>query len=215
MVEQVAADLTVEGVVHDLNNVFQTVSEAAYLLSSDPRWSAIAAILDRSVERGRLIVRCLGEKPASYGDLEQLVDSAIAFAGDVLQALRISGIEFYRDIQPGIRLGGVPGCWERVLLNLFVNAGEAMQQGGIVEVSARRVADQVEITVADNGSGIPEELLPVIFKPNISTRRRGSGMGLHIVESMVRHNGGRVTATNRSSASGAEFRITVPAAAST
>jgi signal transduction histidine kinase len=211
MAEQAAVDLAVEGVVHDLNNVFQTVSEAAYLLSSDPRWSSIAAMLDRSVERGRLVVQCLGEKSTSYGDLEQVVNSAIEFAGDVLQALRIPGIEFYRDIQPGIRLRGMPGCWERALLNLFVNAGEAMQQGGIVEVSARRVADQVEITVADNGPGIPEELLPVIFKPNFSTRRRGSGIGLQIVESVVRRNGGRVTASNRGGASGAEFRITVPA----
>ena len=211
MAEQAAAELMREGVVHDLNNVFQTVSEAAYLLSSDPRWSSIAAMLDRSVERGRLVVQCLGEKSTSYGDLEQVVDSAIEFAGDVLQALRISGIEFYRDIPPGIRLRGMPGCWERALLNLFVNAGEAMQQGGIVEVSARRLDDQVEITVADNGPGIPEELLPVIFKPNFSTRRRGSGIGLQIVESVVRRNGGRVIASNRGGASGAEFRITVPA----
>jgi two-component system, NtrC family, sensor histidine kinase HydH len=211
MAEQAAVDLTAAGVVHDLNNVFQTVSEAAYLLSSDPKWSSIAAMLDRSVERGRVIVQCLGEKSTSYGDLGQVVESAIEFAGDVLQALQIPGIEFYRDIQPGIRLRGTPGSWERALLNLFVNAGEAMQQGGIVEVSARRVADQVEITVADNGPGIPEELLPVIFKPNFSTRRRGSGMGLHIVESVVRRNGGRVTASNRCGASGAQFRITVPA----
>jgi signal transduction histidine kinase len=210
MAEQAAADLTREGVVHDLNNVFQTVSEAAYLLSSDPRWSSIAAMLDRSVERGRLIVRCLGEKPASYGDLEQVVDSAIEVAGDVLQALRIPGIEFYRDIQPGIRLQGVPGCWERALLNLFVNAGEAMQQGGIVEVSARRVADQVEITVADNGPGIPEEVLPFVFRPSFSTRQRASGMGLHIVEDIVQRNGGTVSVTNRSGG-GAEFRITAPA----
>jgi signal transduction histidine kinase len=211
MAEQAAADLTVQGVVHDLNNVFQTIGEAAYLISSDPRWSSIAAMLNRSVERGRLIARCLGEKSASYGELEQIVDSAVEFAGDVLRALHITGIEFYRDIEPGLRLRGMPGCWERALLNLFVNAGEAMKQGGIVEVSARRAGDQIEIKVADNGPGIPEDVLAFIFKPNFSTRRRGSGMGLHIVESVVRRNGGRISASNRGAASGAEFRITVPA----
>jgi signal transduction histidine kinase len=211
MAEQAAADLTVQGVVHDLNNVFQTIGEAAYLISSDPQWSSIAAMLNRSVERGRLIARSLGEKSASYGELEQIVDSAIEFASDVLQVLHITGIEFYRDLEPGLRLSGMPGCWERALLNLFVNAGEAMKQGGIVEVSARRAGDQIEIKVADNGPGIPEEVLAFIFKPNVSTRRRGSGMGLHIVESVVRRNGGSICASNRGAASGAEFRITVPA----
>jgi two-component system sensor histidine kinase HupT/HoxJ len=86
-----------------------------------------------------------------------------------------------------------------------------MTQGGIVELCARTVDDEVEITVADNGPGIPPGILPLVFRPNFSTRKRGSGMGLHIVESIVRRNGGRVVAGNRTAASGAEFRITVPA----
>ena len=212
MAYQAAAQaLSVDGVVHDLNDVFQTIGEAAYLLSSDPQWSSVAALLDRAVERGRSITHGLVQHPVVSCELEDIADCAVQFAADVLHALQVPGVEFCRDIEPGIKLRGAPGCWERVLLNLLVNAGESMTQGGIVELCARTVDDEVEITVADNGPGIPPGILPLVFRPNFSTRKRGSGMGLHIVESIVRRNGGRVVAGNRTAASGAEFRITVPA----
>ncbi len=212
MPEERDADLALDGLVHDLSNVFQTILESAELLSSDKKWTSLARTLRRSADRGRRIVNGYRETTAAAAaDLEAVVDAAIEFATDVLRALRITGVQFRRDLDSGLRLKGDPAAWERVLFNLLINAGQAMPKGGVVDVRARLSEDSVEITVADNGPGIPEEVLPQIFQPRFSTSKSRSGLGLHIVKSLVRKNGGTVQAANRAGNRGAEFRISVPA----
>jgi signal transduction histidine kinase len=71
-----------------------------------------------------------------------------------------------------------------------------------------RVADEIEIVVRDEGRGIAPEILPEIFRPHVSTR--GSGLGLHIVETIVKQDGGKVSAPNGGDGRGAEFTITLP-----
>jgi signal transduction histidine kinase len=71
-----------------------------------------------------------------------------------------------------------------------------------------RGAGVVEIVVRDEGPGIAPEILAGIFKPHVSTR--GSGLGLHIVETIVKQDGGEVRASNRAEGRGAEFTITIP-----
>ena len=117
-----------------------------------------------------------------------------------------------RYVEPGLLLPRSSTDWERVLFNLFVNAAQAMKAGGIVEISARRAGQETEITVADNGPGIPQKILPQIFEPHFSTKSSSSGLGLHIVKSIVSQNGGTVSVWNRTDASGAAFCIRLPAA---
>jgi signal transduction histidine kinase len=102
------------------------------------------------------------------------------------------------------------------LTNLFLNAAQAIAQGGTedrgsIEIAAARAGSAIEITVADSGPGIHPKILPRIFEPRFSTRAKRSGLGLHIVQTIVRQNGGEVTAANRPSGEGAQFRITLPA----
>jgi signal transduction histidine kinase len=212
MTEERETDLALEGLVHDLNNVFQTIVESAELLEPDRKWASLARTLRRSADRGRRIVDGYCETTAAVAtvDLEQVVEAAVEFAADVLVALRISGVEFRRDVERGIRLKGHPTAWERVFFNLLINAGQAMPKGGAVSIQGRLNDDQVVVTVADDGPGIPEEVLPHIFKPRFSTSAKRTGMGLQIVKSLVRKNGGTVHAANRAEGRGAEFRITVP-----
>jgi signal transduction histidine kinase len=117
-------------------------------------------------------------------------------------------------LEPGIRLKGLPGAWERVFVNLFLNAAQAMKHSGTVHVRSRGGSAGVEIVVWDEGPGIPPEILPEIFQPHFSTKssRRPAfkGLGLHIVDSVVRQNGGAVTAANRAGGAGAEFTIRLP-----
>ena len=111
------------------------------------------------------------------------------------------------DVEPGIELGG-HWAWERVLINLFLNAMRAMPSGGTIQVCARNAGGQVEIVVRDEGSGIAPGLLEHLFLPHVSTG--SSGLGLHIVETIVKQDGGYVRAANRTDAQGAEFTITLP-----
>ena len=206
------ADLTLPCLVHDLNNVFQTLVVAADLLSTDPRWAALSGAILRSVERGKNLTASIQQADHGVSPLESIVANAISFVEDSLIGGRGPKISFTCAIEPGIELHRT-WAWERVLINLFSNAVRAMPQGGNIQVHGRRREEQVEIAVIDDGPGIAPSILADIFKPHVSTR--GSGLGLHIVETIVRQEDGHVQACNRSGISGAEFTITIPLAAAT
>ena len=200
-------DLTLSGLVHDLNNVFQTLVDAADLLSGDPRYAKLYAAILRSVERGQNIATGIQAGNGADTPFEQILANAIAFVEDSLAAGRGPEIGFACEVEPGILLGG-HWAWERVLINLFLNAMRAMPNGGTIQVHARLAGGQVEIVVRDEGSGIAPGVLEHLFLPHVSTG--SSGLGLHIVETIVTQDGGRVRAANRSDTNGAEFTITVP-----
>lgn len=205
-------DLTLAGLVHDLKNVFETISEAAELLGTDHRWATLAAAIERSVEQGRRITASLQESVETF-ELELILDNAIQCTRDFLITPQRPEIRFVRHVEPGIRLAGRPGAWERVLVNLFLNSAHAMPGGGEVEIGAGRNCGMIEITVSDNGPGIPQEILGQVFMPGFSTHRSHTGLGLSIVESIVSSNGGSVKAGNRADTSGATFVIAAPDAA--
>lgn len=202
-------DLTLACLVHDLNNVFQTLTEAADLLSSDARWAPLSGAILRSVERGRNIAASLETADENPAPFDAVLNRAIAFVEDSMIAGRGPRIVFDCRVDSGIELRRT-WAWERVLINLFSNATRAMPRGGVIHVSASRRAGEIEIVVRDEGPGIAPEILRDVFKPHVSTS--GSGLGLHIVETMVREQGGSVRAANRDEGSGAEFTIVVPEA---
>jgi signal transduction histidine kinase len=83
---------------------------------------------------------------------------------------------------------------KEVLINLLENARAAMPSGGTVRVEAEARGGGIDLTVRDNGTGIPAELLTRVFEPHFSTRTTGTGLGLAIVRRLVESWGGRVHA---------------------
>lgn len=201
-------DLTTQCLIHDLNNVFQTLMEAADLLSEDPRWESLSAAIFRSIERGRDITLSMQAANHSSAPLETVLEKAVTFVQDSMVLHHGPKVGFACDVEPGIVLQH-PWGWERVLINLFLNSVYAMPHGGTVSVQARHRGLEIEIVVADDGVGIAQELLSSIFQPGVSTKT-GGGLGLHIVNSIVKSEDGTVRAANRE-AGGAEFTITIPA----
>lgn len=195
---------------HDLNNVFTTINEAAEVLASDPRWATISAALHRSVERGKRLVDGFCESAGGATELNLLLDSAIDATRDYLELVHGPRVEFRRNVDSGIMLHGIPASWERVFVNLFLNAAEVMPAGGSVEIVATRAPGGVSIRVRDDGPGIAPELLSRIFDRDVSTKGQRRGLGLHIIRTIVEGNGGEVSA-GPSQAGGAEFSITLPA----
>jgi signal transduction histidine kinase len=202
-------DLTVSGLMHDLNNVFQTLVEAADRLSNDPQWSALSQVILRSIERGQRISLSLQSIESPGASFAAILDDAIAFMEDARPATHWPEIRFERNVDAEIELLR-NWAWERVLINLFLNAADAMPKGGSIEVEARRSGSDFLIAVRDTGSGIAPQVLGRLFQPHISTKWEG-GLGLHVVETIVRQDGGTVRARNRVDGPGAEFLITVPA----
>ena len=203
-------DLTLSGLVHDLNNVFQTLVDAADLLAGDPRYAKLSAAILRSVERGTNIAAGIQAGTGESTPFEQILANAIAFVEDSIAAGRGPNIRFACEVEPRIELGG-HWAWERVLINLFLNAMKAMPGGGAIQVSACTVKGHIEIVVRDEGSGIAPGMLEHLFLPHVTTGSSGShGLGLHIVETIVKHDGGYVRASNRTDVRGAAFTISLP-----
>ncbi len=98
---------------------------------------------------------------------------------------------------------------QQVLVNLIKNAMQAMTKGGTLTLQTGEGADGVWVSVADTGSGIPEEQINRIFEPFFTTKKRGTGLGLMIVQRIVRAHGGRIELESHAGR-GTTFRVWLP-----
>lgn len=102
-----------------------------------------------------------------------------------------------------------PAQIKQVLVNLVKNAVQAMTKGGVLTVQTGSGADGVWVSIADTGCGIPQEQLNRIFEPFFTTKRKGSGLGLMIVQRIVREHGGLIKLESNVG-QGTRFRIWLP-----
>jgi hypothetical protein len=110
------------------------------------------------------------------------------------------------------RIKGNPGKLQQVFLNLFLNARDAMENGGTLAVKTARSADrQVRVTVADSGGGIAAENLTRIFDPFFTTKaaKKGTGLGLSVSYGIVKEHGGEIEVTSEWGA-GTRFELSFP-----
>ena len=98
---------------------------------------------------------------------------------------------------------------QQVLVNLIKNALQAMTKGGTLTLQTGEGADGVWVSVADTGGGIPQEQINRIFEPFYTTKKKGSGLGLMIVQRIVRAHGGRIELESQVGR-GTTFRIWLP-----
>lgn len=143
--------------------------------------------------------------------LPAIIDESLAVVSGILQENRIlvkkrisrTAIEFTGDFQQ----------IKQVCINLFLNAGEAMQQGGVLYVSTAPAnldgREALSLKVRDTGSGIAPDILPDIFNPFFTTKDGGTGLGLPITHRIITNHGGKLFAENRTG-NGAEFRVILP-----
>jgi two-component system, sporulation sensor kinase E len=101
------------------------------------------------------------------------------------------------------------GQIKQALVNLIKNAIQAMTKGGMLTVEAGQAAGGVWVLVKDTGGGIPQEQINRIFEPFFTTKKKGSGLGLMIVQRIVRDHGGRIELDSRVN-EGTTFRIWLP-----
>jgi signal transduction histidine kinase len=98
---------------------------------------------------------------------------------------------------------------QQALVNLIKNAAQAMTNGGTLTLQTGEGMDGVWVSVADTGGGIPQEQLNRIFEPFYTTKKTGTGLGLMIVQRIVRAHGGRIELESHVGR-GTTFRIWLP-----
>lgn len=116
--------------------------------------------------------------------------------------------EFGRDLP---RLLADRGQMKQVFFNLIRNGLQAMTSGGILRIRTEALGDRIVVTVRDTGGGIPPEVLQRMFEPYFTTKSEGTGLGLMIVQRVVREHGGLIEVSSEPGR-GTTFRILLPVA---
>ncbi len=98
---------------------------------------------------------------------------------------------------------------QQVLVNLVKNAVQAMTKGGVLSLQTGETGDGIWFSVGDNGGGIPKELVNRIFEPFYTTKKKGSGLGLMIVQRIIRAHNGKVELESHAGR-GTTFRVWLP-----
>ena len=224
------------GIAHDFNNLLTTIGgNASFVLElippGDPSREALDDILaacDRASRFTRQLLafsrkQVLQPQPLQVGavidDMQQMLSRLLGPEFEL-------HVDFAQDLPP---IASDRGQMEQVVMNLVVNARDAMPSGGPISLRTRRAtaddedaiarmpshpAEVVVLEVADRGSGIPEEIRERIFEPFFTTKERGkgTGLGLAMVYGFVRQSGGHVELVTGAD-TGTTFKIFLPAVA--
>ena len=204
--------------VHDFNNLLMVIEGYTRMLLEEPNLSAAASenaqeILRASERASALTKQLLAFSRKKTSEAKPIeLNSQLRHMRQML--MRLLGetvrLEFELSPQPCTILANLSQV-EQVLLNLIVNARDAMPVGGKILVRTRITPAEVLLEVEDNGTGIPEELLPRIFEPYFTTKEegKGTGIGLALVDETVREWGGRIAVSTEVKA-GTRFEIQIP-----
>ncbi len=222
--EQLAQSQTMEalgqltgGIAHDFNNMIMVVSGNAHLLkeriNGERNLRAIEAI-ESAAARGEKLTRQL----LAFSRRQSLNPTVISLRQRLAAFRDLLASSARGDIELVIEIGR--NVWpvavdvhelELALINLVVNARDAMPEGGMITIGAKNVhlqpddtpdhlsGDFVALTVADTGCGIPPDILPKVFEPFFTTKQldKGTGLGLSQVYGLTRQSGGTVTIASR------------------
>ncbi len=206
-------------IAHRLKNPLAIINNAAFsaqrLLKNDSSGALekMEMIRDEVERSDRILTELMGYAQLAEGrverlEIERMVDEAIA---QVLPPAAKFEVRVERKLEAGLPpLLMQRAHLEAVLVNLLLNAREAMNGRGLIEVRARQTNDgAVILSVRDTGPGIPEKQRRQIFEPYFTTKPRGTGLGLAIVKHNVELYGGTI-AVESTLGKGSTFSVSFP-----
>ena len=212
------------GVAHDFNNLLMVISGHSQMLldsmlPGDPArddLEQIAKAAQRATDLTRQLLafsRRQAVKPALLS-----LNLLVQHAERMLRRVLGENIKLITKLASGLHsVYADPGQIEQVILNLTLNARDAMPQGGtltIVTANVKRPEPSslyyVSLSVSDTGAGIDEDVLPHVFDPFFTTKEHGTGLGLSTSYGIVKQAGGEIEVDSKPGA-GSTFRICLPA----
>lgn len=151
-------------------------------------------------------------RPREGGILDADVATVAAEVVALMAVAAPDSLSLRLDMDPSLRAAIPPDALKQVLLNVVQNAREASRDRATIRITGQASESTLDITIEDDGPGIPAAVLPRVFDPFFTTKGdvRGVGLGLFVAEGIVRGAGGRIAAANRDDVTGARFTITLP-----
>ena len=217
--------LLAAGVAHEVNTPLAVISTYAQMLAKqiadDVQKAPLLEKIARQTFRASEIVNSLlnfsRTSPTEFVslDLNKVLRETLTLLDHQLTKARIEVQLHLEDKLP--RMKGNPGKLQQVFLNLFLNARDAMESGGILSVKTTSPDEShpglVRVEIADSGAGIRPENLPRIFDPFFTTKgaRKGTGLGLSVSYGIVREHGGDIEVESEPGA-GTRFHLSFPEA---
>ncbi|GAX43611.1 multi-sensor hybrid histidine kinase [Tolypothrix sp. NIES-4075] len=221
------------GIAHDLNNTLSPILMSVPLLKaklSDERSQKVISIVENNAKRGASLVKqVLSFARGIEGDRTVLqLKHQILEIKQIIEQTFPKSITLQTEIQPDLwQICGDSTQIHQVLINLCVNARDAMPSGGTLNISAKnifidenfakmqldaKVGSYILLSVADTGIGISQETLDRIFEPFFTTKEfgKGTGLGLSTVMGIVKSHGGFITLSS-AIAKGTKFKVYLPA----
>jgi PAS domain S-box-containing protein len=214
--ERLAAIGEFSGMVgHDLRNPLTGIKNAAYYLKkkgisiSEADLGMMLEIIEKGISHSdKIISDLLGYSGEMHLKLENSHPKQIV--KDAIDMARIPHkIKTKNNIRnlPTVKVD--KNKLERVFLNLLENAVDAMPRGGTITLSGKHLGENIEISVADTGVGIPNDIVQKLFSPLVTTKAQGMGFGLAICKRIVDAHGGKIDVRTTKD-KGTTFTVTLP-----
>jgi signal transduction histidine kinase len=201
------------GVVHDVNNLLSAVDGLAALIERGaPPPSAARDIRDVASRGARLMRQLLAfARPEPSMPREIDLGHTVTELEPILTALAQGPVMIRVEAPAGAVVRADPGQIEQIVVNLALNARDAMPMGGVVEVAVEPGDGEAAISVVDHGIGMSDDVRARIFEPFFTTKPdgMGTGLGLATVWGLVRELRGRVEVES-TPGDGSTFRIVLP-----
>ena len=210
------------GVAHEINNPLANASLQLEMLRQHNevkvlpeniagRLNTIEKSIDKSSHIARELLIFAGGKTPDVKHAQVSLGSVITSAWE-MAAYRSSNHQFINHIPTLPPIEGNNIKLEELFLNLFLNALDAMPEGGTLEVHGWKAADEIVIQVTDTGSGISEENLARVMEPFFTTKEvgQGTGLGLSICYGIMNQHGGTIEIAPRSAVRGIQITLTFP-----
>jgi two-component system, NtrC family, sensor histidine kinase HydH len=214
--QQKAVATLAAGLAHEIKNPLasiKTFTEHLAARQQDPIFLAkFQKIVGGEVKRINLIVQRLLEfaKPTPPQltplGVPRLLDETLEFLNNELVQRHV---EVQRRYEASPRILGDPQQLKQVFLNLFLNSLQAMNGQGRLTIQTARSGSELVVTITDNGPGIAPTDLPHVFEPFYTTKPTGTGLGLAVVQGIVKEHGGRIDVASQPG-QGTKIRLCLP-----
>ena len=211
--------LLAAGVAHEVNTPLAVISSYAQMLTKqisgdDPKSKLLDKIAKQTFRASEIVNSLLNFSRTSKTEFEEVdLNRSIRETLSLIEhQLEKAGVRIEFQPEPGLPpIKGNNGKLQQVFLNLFLNARDAMEGGGILQVATTTSDSHARVTVSDSGKGIEPENMSRIYDPFFTTKgmKKGTGLGLAVTYGIVREHGGHIEAESKPG-QGSTFSLEFP-----